>query len=111
VHIKKRPKLDKVSDRAFIGWHCGYESTNIYRVWVPSQHRIISVRDITFDPTQRYRLDEVEDSQIEEIVRTYEVPNIDNPEEDIAGLPIQGPLQPFESTLETYGDTITVDTP
>jgi hypothetical protein len=39
------------------------------------------------------------------------VPNIDNPEEDVTGLPIQGPLQPFESTLETYRDTITVDTP
>jgi CHAT domain-containing protein len=36
VHIKNRPKLDKVSDRAFIGWHCGYESTNIYRVQADS---------------------------------------------------------------------------
>jgi hypothetical protein len=51
VYIKKRPKLDKVLDRAFIGWHCGYESTNIYRVWVSSQHCIILVRDVTFDPT------------------------------------------------------------
>ena len=39
------------------------------------------------------------------------MPNIDNPEGDVAGLPIQGPLLPFESTLDTYGDTITVDTP
>jgi hypothetical protein len=39
------------------------------------------------------------------------VPNINNLEEDVASLPIQGPLQPFESTLETYRDTITVDTP
>jgi hypothetical protein len=62
MYIKKRPKLDKVSDRAFIKWHYRYKSTNIYRVWVPSQHYIILVRDITFDPTQRYRLDKVEDS-------------------------------------------------
>ena len=39
------------------------------------------------------------------------MPNINNLEGDIAGLPIQGPLQPFKSTLETYRDTITVDTP
>jgi hypothetical protein len=62
MYIKKRPKLDKVSDQAFIRWHYRYKSTNIYCVWVPSQHHIILVRDITFNPTQRYRLDEVEDS-------------------------------------------------
>jgi hypothetical protein len=111
VHIKKRPKLDKVKDRAFIGWHCGYDSTNIYRVWAPSQHRIISVRDVTFDTSQRYRPDEEEEPGIEAIIRLYEVPNIDDPEGHVIGLPIQGPLQPFESTLETYGDTITVDDP
>lgn len=37
--------------------------------------------------------------------------NINDPEGDVAGLLIQRPLQPFESTLETYGDTITVDNP
>jgi hypothetical protein len=37
--------------------------------------------------------------------------NINNLEEDITGLPIKGPLQPFKSMLETYGDTITVDIP
>jgi hypothetical protein len=39
------------------------------------------------------------------------VPNINNLERDIASLPIQGPLQPFKSILETYRDTITIDTP
>jgi hypothetical protein len=39
------------------------------------------------------------------------VPNIDDPEGHVIGLPIQGPLQPFKSTLETYGDIITVDDP
>jgi hypothetical protein len=111
VHIKQRPKLDKTLDRAFIGWHCGYDSTNIYRVWVPSQHRIISVRDVTFDPSQRYRPNEAVDPQIKEIITLYEVPNIDDSEGHVEGLPIQWPLQLFESTLETYGDTITVDTP
>jgi hypothetical protein len=61
VHIKNQPKLDKVLDQAYIGWHCGYESTNIYRVWVPLQYCIISIRDVTFDSAQRYRPDEVED--------------------------------------------------
>jgi hypothetical protein len=39
------------------------------------------------------------------------VPNIDDSEGHVEGLLIQWPLQLFESTLETYGDTITVDTP
>jgi len=36
--------------------------------------------------------------------------NINNLEADITSLSIQGPLQPFKSTLETYRDTITIDT-
>jgi hypothetical protein len=39
------------------------------------------------------------------------VPNIDDLEGHVIGLLIQGPLQPFKSTLETYRDTITVDDP
>jgi hypothetical protein len=111
VYIKGRLKLDKVSNRAFIGWHCEYESTNIYRVWVPSQHRIMSIRDITFNPSQRYRLDETVEPYIEQLIHTLEVPSFDGVEVDVMGLSIQWPLQHYETTLETYRDTIIVDSP
>jgi len=54
VHIKNRPKLNKLENKAFIGYLVGYDSTNIFRIWIPSQGRIIASRDVVFDPSQVY---------------------------------------------------------
>jgi hypothetical protein len=27
----------------------GYDSTNIYRIWIPSQEKVICTRDVSFD--------------------------------------------------------------
>jgi hypothetical protein len=40
--------------RAHIGYLVGYESTNIFRVWIPSQRKVVSTRDVTFDETRFY---------------------------------------------------------
>ena len=42
----KRRKLDA---KAHIGFLVGYESTNIYRVWIPIKKKVVSVRDVIFD--------------------------------------------------------------
>jgi hypothetical protein len=39
----------KLDPRAYIGYLVGYDSTNIYRVWVPHKGTIISTRDVIFD--------------------------------------------------------------
>ena len=54
VHIKGRPKLDKLVPKAYIGYLVGYESTNVFRIWLLSQKRVISLRDVVFDSTRRY---------------------------------------------------------
>ncbi len=43
---QKRCKLDA---KAHIGFLFGYESTNIYRIWVPHKKRVVSVRDVIFN--------------------------------------------------------------
>jgi hypothetical protein len=68
-----------VLPRAFIGWLVGYESTNIYRIWSPSQKRIICARDVTFNPSKRYKPDDEEeqDPDIEEMIKLIEVPSFE----------------------------------
>ncbi len=39
----------KTDPRAFVGYQVGYEGTNIYRVWIPSQKRVVRTRDVHFD--------------------------------------------------------------
>ncbi|CAE7204972.1 hypothetical protein PTNB73_07013 [Pyrenophora teres f. teres] len=48
------PRGDKLSPRALIGYLVGYDSSNIYRVWLPNatsrahQGKVIRIRDVTF---------------------------------------------------------------
>jgi len=41
---------DKLESRALIGQLVGYDSTNIYRVWMPTLRRVIRTRDVVFLP-------------------------------------------------------------
>ena len=43
-----RHKLRRLDPKAHIGFLVGYESTNIYRVWVPHK-KVVSVRDVIFN--------------------------------------------------------------
>ena len=44
-----RHKLRKLDPKAHIGFLVGYESTNIYRVWVPHKKKVVSVRNVIFN--------------------------------------------------------------
>lgn len=46
---KSIPKNFKTDPRAFVGYHVGYEGTNIFRVWMPSQGRVMRTRDVQFN--------------------------------------------------------------
>jgi hypothetical protein len=52
--IHRIPRNDKLDPRAHVGYLVGYDSTNIYRIWVPSRGKVIRTRDVTFDDTQFY---------------------------------------------------------
>ena len=54
VHNKDRPKLDRTEPRALIGYLVGYNSTNVFRVWIPSQKKVVISRDVTFDESKFY---------------------------------------------------------
>ena len=52
--IHKIPKTEKLKSRAHIGYLVGYDSTNIFRIWIPSKKQVIRTRDVTFDETLFY---------------------------------------------------------
>ena len=45
----KKKRLMKLNPRAHIGYLVGYNSTNIYRIWIPHKGKVISTRDVIFD--------------------------------------------------------------
>jgi transposase InsO family protein len=45
----KKNRLRKLDPRAHIGYLVGYDSTNIFRIWIPHQGKVISTRDVIFD--------------------------------------------------------------
>jgi hypothetical protein len=42
-------RLNKLEPRAMISYLIGYNSSNIYRIWIPSQIRVIRTRDVMFN--------------------------------------------------------------
>ncbi|KAI0994425.1 hypothetical protein K3495_g13757 [Podosphaera aphanis] len=60
------PKLDKLTARAHIGYLVGWESTNIYKVWIPSLNRVINTRDVLIDSGNLYDPHELDAIAIKE---------------------------------------------
>ena len=48
------PRKQRLEPRAHIGFLVGYDSTNIYRIWIPSQQKVIRTKDVTFDESKFY---------------------------------------------------------
>ena len=100
-----RPKLDRLEERAHIGYLVGYESTNIYRIWVPNLKRVLRIRDVTFDETQRYQPNNTPISQ--EITETIESMHLDVEDNNDITEPPRF-IKDFER--DAFTDTIVVDT-
>lgn len=45
---------DKLESRALIGHLVGYDSTNIFRIWLPESHTVIRTRDVIFRSNTKY---------------------------------------------------------
>ena len=88
-HIPKKNKLDA---RAHIGYLVGYDSTNIYRIWIPSRKKVIRTRDVTmnnnllYDPTD-LDISTLLKEQADQLIETLELPEMqiieDNESEDL----------------------------
>ena len=61
---KEIPNLEKMRAKAHIGFLVGYDSTNIWLIWVPSQRKVIRTRDVTFDEDSQYRSHEIDAAQL-----------------------------------------------
>jgi hypothetical protein len=57
-HKKNIPKLDRLEPNGGVGFLCGYQSSNIYRVWIPAKKTIKPFRDVIFDEDQFYSPDD-----------------------------------------------------
>lgn len=73
------PRRKKLELRAFIGYLVGYESTNIFRIWIPNQKKVIVTRDVTFDELKIYNPADINQAiQLQEYSKTpLEVIQID----------------------------------
>ena len=58
--IQNQPKLNKLDPRCSIGYLVGWDSTNIFRIWIPSLQKVIRTRDVTFDESIKYSPHQVE---------------------------------------------------
>jgi hypothetical protein len=73
------PRLQRLEPRAFIGYLLGYDSTNVFRVWMPSRKKIIRVRDVTFKENEFYQPLEPDMGVLEEerqLVELIEEPDV-----------------------------------
>jgi hypothetical protein len=50
----KRKKDVKTMPHAEVGYLVGYDSTNIFRIWIPERQEVRRVRDVTFNETHFY---------------------------------------------------------
>ncbi|KAF7576644.1 hypothetical protein PtrM4_008840 [Pyrenophora tritici-repentis] len=77
-----KSRLQRLDPKAWIGYLVGYQSTNIYRIWIPSMAKVISTRDVVFNEDTIFNgktedlMDNLMHNTLEEIatwVRTVEL--------------------------------------
>ena len=100
------PKLQKMAPRAHIGYLVGYDSTNIFRVWIPSRDQVIRTRDVTFSNNRFYDPSNIDicalrSTETMRLVETLDIPEVEkqNDDEDV---------EPEDSGYDS--DTIVVNT-
>ena len=76
--IHKIPKSEKLQPRAHIRYLVGYDSTNIFRIWIPSKKKVIRTRDVTFNEMLFYDpsapdISQVLQSEPEQIVEVVDL--------------------------------------
>lgn len=49
VAQRKQRRLHKLDPKAFLGYLVRYQSTNIYKIWIPLLNKVISTRDVIFN--------------------------------------------------------------
>jgi hypothetical protein len=97
--IKNIPRKDKLEPRAHLGYLVGYDSSNIYRIWVPSIERVLRTRDVTFDESKLYDPHDLDIGFAlrEEINKIIEV--MDTPDEQAVEYEIDDEIEDLDTTV------------
>jgi hypothetical protein len=86
-----KSRLQRLDPKAWIGYLVGYQSSNIYRIWIPSLAKVISTRDMIFDEdavfngTTEDLMNNLMHSTLEEIatyIRNLELPSPPQQQQD-----------------------------
>ena len=83
------PRKEKLEPRAFIGYLVGYDSTNIFRIWIPSRMKVIRTRDVMFDKTRFYEPNELDIGHLLNITVENVIQVLEVPETSFAGVMIE----------------------
>ena len=81
--IYKILKLAKISLRVQIGYLYNYNSTNIFRIQLPIQDKIIRIRDVKFNDNKLYypsdlKLSALRDIEVKRVIKLLKIPDIIN---------------------------------
>jgi hypothetical protein len=76
-------RADKLESRALIGHLVGYNSTNIFRIWLPTKDEVIRTRDVVFEPTKFYDglQGYAHKSVIKEVIKLLSFPEVFEPDD------------------------------
>ena len=82
---KSIPHSKKLDSRAHLGHLIGYDSTNIFKIWIPSKNKVIRTRDVTFDEEKFYDpgdldLGAVLPESAEKLLQIIDIPEADDEE-------------------------------
>ena len=77
------PRREKMNERAHIGYHLGYASSNIFLIWIPKLNRVIRTRDVVLKDELYKPMDDITLGQlVDEKQHIMTVKNIEVPEDD-----------------------------
>ena len=81
--IYKTFKLAKMSPKVQIGYLYNYNSTNIFRIWLFIQDKIIRIRDVKFNDNNLYypsdlKFNALRDIEVKKIIKLLKILNIIN---------------------------------
>jgi hypothetical protein len=115
VYRRDIKAADKTEPRAHIGYLVGYDSSNIYRVWIPSLERVIRTRDVIFKWQFTYKADALNKTSTGEITeQEVEVLDLEQPQftattDDLYTTEqLDRHLEEFENSTTLRPDTTTI---
>jgi hypothetical protein len=96
VYRRDVKAADKTEPQAHIGYLVGYDSSNIYRIWIPTLDRVIRTRDVIFKWQSTYKDDALNNTSTGEIT-----------EQEVETLDLEQPL--FTATADDLYTTEQLD--